>query len=160
MKEIIALGEEGGAGNLIVSEIALAHFSKKILDENDRVDPFKLDAVGRLGGNWYTRSSGDSLFELEKPLETRGVGVDSIPKSVRDSEILTGNDLGKLGNIEALPTDADLVEFGKSEEMMQITSRFPNDTNSLRYQLHQLARDYLAEGDIQKAWKVLLQEGS
>jgi len=157
VNEVIPLGEGGGAGNLVICQVVLAHFSATILDQNGRVDPHKLDAIGRLGDNWYTRASGNSLFEIAKPVSSTGVGVDSIPNAVRDSEVLTANDLGRLGNVEYIPPEAEVEEFGQEEEIRQLIDRFRNDMASLRYQLHQKAKYYISEGEILKAWKVLLQ---
>lgn len=108
--QIIALGNEGGAGNLILCEVVKMHIDEEILDENGAIDQYKIDLVSRLGGNWYSRSN-QGLFEVPKPLATLGIGVDAIPKEVRSSAVFDGNDLGKLGNIEALPTRKKLVSL-------------------------------------------------
>ena len=109
--DIIALGQEGGAGNLVICEIVMLHINDRILDDVGAIDPNKLDLVGRLGGNWYCRSSFDALFEVEKPLRSLGIGVDNIPENIRYSSILSGNDLGILGNVEALPTQVEVDAF-------------------------------------------------
>lgn len=142
--EVKPLGDQGGAGNLVICEVLLAHINEDILDENGTIDPFKIDTVARMGGNWYCRANGDALFEIAKPLTTLGIGVDTIPEEIRNSEILTGNDLGKLGNIETLPSKEEIAEFSKE---LNINNR---------EEAHQIAKNYLAEGEVENAWKVLL----
>src|SRR5690606_15352676 len=108
--DIIALGKSGGAGNLVICEVVKLHIDENILDENGVIDQHKIDLVSRMGGNWYSRSNV-GLFEVPKPLTTLGIGVDQIPDSVRNSKVFNGNDLGKLGNIESLPTSAEIDIF-------------------------------------------------
>lgn len=150
VNEVVALGENGGAGNLIICEVLKMHMHESILDENDRVDPNKIDLVGRMGGNWYCRASGDALFEVEKPLATMGIGVDQIPAEIRNSEYLSGNDLGKLGNVERLPNEAELQEFSKDSRVQEILAGSSNGN------LHQFAKELLNEGQVNKAWMALL----
>ena len=111
--QIIALGTEGGAGNLILCEVVKLHIDESILDSNGAIDQHKIDLVSRLGGNWYSRSN-EGLFEVEKPLNTLGVGVDAIPDFIRESAYFDGNDLGKLGNIEKIPTEEEIEEKDKT----------------------------------------------
>ena len=158
VKEVIPLGEEGGAGNLIVSEVVLAHFKEEILDENGKVDPFKLDVVGRMGGNWYTRAYGGAIFEIPKPVKNKGIGVDQIPESIRQSEVLTGNNLGRLGNVETLPAPPEVEAFARqAPQVKALIQQFAGDPQVLRRHLHTLARGYLEKGSVEEAWKVLLQ---
>ena len=102
VNEVVALGTEGGAGHLVICEVVQLHIDESILDSNGKIDSRKLDPVARMGGNWYSRAI-DGMFEVEKPLRTMGVGVDALPKEIRESSVLTGNDLGRLANIEQLP---------------------------------------------------------
>jgi hypothetical protein len=148
--KVEALGEEGGAGNLIFSEVVRIHLNKQVLDEQGRLDPVKLDLVARMGGNWYSRAS-DGLFEVPKPLSSKGVGVDAIPVSIRNSPMLTGNDLGRLGNFEKIPTEDEVHAFVE-ETMEARTALSSGDPN----QVQTLARVYLEEGDVAAAWKLLL----
>lgn len=148
VNEVISLGDTGGAGNLIICEVVKAHFSERILDENNKVDPFKLDAVARMGGNWYSRAQGDSIFEIPKPLTTKGIGIDNIPEQIRESGVLTGNNLARLGNVEQLPTEQEVEEFSGDSHLASIETEL---------QLHRLAQEYLDKGEIDSAWKVLLQ---
>ena len=110
VREVIELGQEGGAGNLVICEVVKMHIDESILDDSGNIDQHKIDLVSRLGGNWYGRPS-KGLFEVPKPLTTLGIGVDSIPESIRWSKVLTGNDLGMLGNVEALPTTEEVTYF-------------------------------------------------
>jgi hypothetical protein len=144
------LGTEGGAGNLVVCEVLLMHVDETALDEEGRIDPNKMDAVARMGGDYYSRASGDAVFTVPKPNEKIGIGIDAIPEHIRNSKILTGNDLGMLGNIEKLP-DAESVEQFKLSN--QFAETYALDTDKK----HQLAQRFLAEGNVEAAWKVLLQ---
>lgn len=150
VNDIIALGIEGGAGNLILCEVVKMHIDEAILDENGAIDQHKIDLVSRLGGNWYSRSN-QGLFEVEKPLTTLGIGVDSIPDFVRESPVFDGNDLGKLGNTETLPTEAEINIFVK--ENFEIKAVLSGDD---REKQDRLAKDYLDTNDVTAAWKVLL----
>ncbi len=157
VNEVVSLGEEGGAGNLVICEVLLAHFSESVLDEEGRIDPNRMDVVGRMGGNWYTRASGSSLFEIPKPVRSLGIGVDNIPEPIRNSEVLTGNNLGRLGNIEKLPSDEEVAAFKENQELSNILSNHADNKESLEYHLHLMAQRLLEKGEIESAWKVLLQ---
>ena len=154
VNEIISLGDGGGAGNLIICEVLKMHVSDTVLDENGSIDPQKIDLVARMGGNWYCRANGESLFEIKKPLASKGIGVDQIPKRIRESVFLDGNDLGKLGNVESLPSDAELEEFAQKYSVQEIFTK--NEGLEVREELHQLAKEALDEGKVNKAWKALL----
>ncbi|MEM1137634.1 MAG: flavin reductase family protein [Bacteroidota bacterium] len=158
VNEIIALGNEGGAGNLVICEVVLAHIKEEILNKNESIDPYKLDAVARMGGSWYCRAQDASLFEIPKPLREKGIGVDQIPVSIRNSEVLTGNHLGRLGNISTLPSLETVKAYAQETNIQELRKRFSQDKASMQYQLHELARELLDEGKIGEAWKVLLQE--
>jgi hypothetical protein len=150
VNEIIALGEEGGAGNLIICEVVKIHIKEEILDENGYIDQYKIDLVSRLGGNWYSRSNL-GLFEVEKPLATLGVGVDMIPDFIKQSAIFNGNDLGKLGNIESLPTEEEITIFVKQNFELKGVLSADDEVKK-----HQLAKQYLEKNEVLTAWKVLL----
>ncbi len=155
--DIVKIGEEGGAANLVICEVLLAHIHVEILDENDQIDPFKLDAVARMGGSWYCRANGSALFEIPKPLRNKGIGVDRIPISIKSSSVLTGNNLGRLGNVERLPNSEEIIVFGQNPEIQDIIKRFKNDRESLLLHLHQYAKELIDAGEVDKAWLVLLQ---
>lgn len=152
VNEIVSLGDGGGAGNLVICEILKMHISEEILDENGNIDQHKIDLVSRLGANWYSRSS-DSLFEVEKPLTTLGIGVDNIPDFVKNSSVFNGNDLGKLGNMEALPTSEEVAIFVK--ESFAVKGVLSSDDEQ---KVHAMAKEYLDNNDVISAWKVLLSE--
>lgn len=155
VNEIVALGEEGGAGNLIICQVLKVHVDENILDSNGKIDPYKIDLVSRMGGDWYCRAQGDALFEVAKPLRKMGIGVDNIPKPIRDSFILSGNDLGKLGNVETLPEMSEVQEYSQSAEIQDIFNS-SSDGMEVRESLHQLAQKLLETGDVDNAWKALL----
>ena len=155
--EVKALGENGGAGNLVICEVLLAHISDDIF-LNNKIDPFKLDAVSRMGGDWYCRAQGDALFEVEKPIKTKGMGVDNIPKSIRNSKVLTGNHLGKLGNVESMPSEEEVNDFSSEPEVSAILQYVDHEPDQIQEELHKLAAQHLDAGDPLSAWKVLLQE--
>lgn len=155
VKDIIALGDQGGAGNLIICEVVRMHIHEDILDENGRISMHKIDLVARMGGDFYCRANGEALFEVEKPLTTLGIGVDQIPKRIRQSTYFDGNDLGKLGNIEKLPTDAELAEFAQHWKVKEIFEKSDNGME-VHEKLHQYAKELLDENKTAKAWKALL----
>lgn len=157
VNQVMPLGNKGGAGNLVICEVLLMHVNRKVLDDQGKIDPYELDAVARMGGNYYCRVQGDSIFEIPKPLKTLGVGVDQIPEEVIKKMIFTGNELGRLGNIEKIPDASAIQEFADSEELREV-KREATDDEQYKAALYQLARKYLMEGNVESAWKVLLQE--
>jgi flavin reductase (DIM6/NTAB) family NADH-FMN oxidoreductase RutF len=147
--QIVPTGTEGGAGNLVICEVILMHIKEEVLDAQGKIDPFKLDAVARLGGDWYCRVQGDAIFKVPKPLDRLGIGVDSIPASIRFSKILTGNDLGLLGNVERLPDINNVQDF---MAMYPIEQALQAGDDAV----HTMARIFLSEGKTEEAWKILL----
>jgi flavin reductase (DIM6/NTAB) family NADH-FMN oxidoreductase RutF len=146
VKDIIYTGNEGGAGNLIVCEVVKIHINDEVLDESGAIDQYKIDLVARAGGSYYSRAR-EGFFEIPKPISTLGIGVDSIPKTIRNSTVLTGNNLGMLGNVESLPEQLDVDNFAKDHpELIGL-----DETKK-----HTFAQEYLANNDVQSAWKVLL----
>ncbi|MFV8377258.1 flavin reductase family protein [Flavobacterium sp. LB3R33] len=150
--QIIPLGTEGGAGNLILCEVLRIHIDESILDENGAIDQHKIDLVSRLGGNWYSRSN-QGLFEVPKPLSTLGIGVDAIPDFIKESPVFDGNDLGILGNVEALPTKEEVSIFVKQN--FAVKGVLSSDDE---LKVHLEAKKYLNGNDVFSAWKVLLAE--
>jgi flavin reductase (DIM6/NTAB) family NADH-FMN oxidoreductase RutF len=140
VNEIIELGQNGGAGNLVICEVVKIHINEAVLDENGMIDQHKIDLVSRMGGNWYCRADKNSMFEIQKPITTIGIGVDQIPEDIRNSSVLTGNDLGLLGSVEAIPTEQEVTDF-----------------NAPSGEKHQTAKELLANGEILDAWKTLLK---
>jgi len=155
VNDVVELGQEGGAGNLIISEVVRVHINESILDENGQIDQHKIDLVGRLGGNWYVRASGDALFEVAKPLQNLGIGVDNIPADIRNSSILTGNNLGQLGNVDNIPDETAVNEY-KLLDLSELFQQYQDNQVELEQQLHQHAKQLLEAGQVEDAWKTLL----
>ena len=156
IKQIIPLGENAGAGNLVLAEIKRIHIREEILDEMGKIDQVKIDLVARLGGDWYCRVTEDNLFQVEKPVRTLGIGVDSIPSAIRNSNILTGNNLGQLGNVDHLPSDEEIAQFQADSELKRILDATIGDNGNRERELHQYARKLLEDGRVGEAWKALL----
>jgi flavin reductase (DIM6/NTAB) family NADH-FMN oxidoreductase RutF len=148
--EIKPLGREGGAGNLIFCEVVAMHLRHDILGPDGLPDPARQDLVARMGGNWYSRAN-PGLFEVPKPLASLGIGIDAIPEAIRLSPVLTGNDLGMLGNVERLPDAAEVRDFvlaaGEVSALLE--------TGDVA-EIHRKAQAYLSQNDVSSAWKVLL----
>ncbi|WP_316792402.1 flavin reductase family protein [Pedobacter frigoris] len=156
VKEVISLGEHPGAGNLVMAEIKVIHIKEEILDADGKIDQAKIDLVARLGGDWYCRVTPESLFKVAKPLTTLGIGVDALPKAVRNSMVLTGNDLGMLGNVEHLPTDEEIDAVRNSAAVKDILDATIGDVNNRERELHELSRTLLKEGKVAEALKIVL----
>ena len=141
VNEVVSLGNEGGAGNLVICEIKMLHINKNILNDM---------------GNWYCRSSQDALFEVEKPIRNLGIGIDNIPSRIRNSYILTGNDLGMLGNIESIPSIEEVEKYKKEYCNIKELLNFSAEDEEAREALHYRAKELLKKGRISEAWKTLL----
>ncbi|MDF1671898.1 MAG: flavin reductase family protein [Vicingaceae bacterium] len=139
VNDVVELGQNGGAGNLVICEVLRIHIKEDILDDKGMIDQHKIDLVSRMGGNWYCRANENSMFEIQKPITTIGIGVDQIPVEIRNSSILTGNDLGLLGSIEAFPSQEEINNYSTPSE-----------------DKHQAAKELLANNQVMDAWKVLL----
>ncbi|MDI1353492.1 MAG: flavin reductase [bacterium] len=143
--EIKELGKLGGAGNLVICEVLRIHISDSVLNADKMIDTEKIDLVARMGDNWYCRAHGAALFEVQKPITTIGIGIDQIPKEIKNSTILTGNNLGLLGSVEQIPAQNEVMEFKKNLRPFA-------DKN----EQHQYAQDLLKENKVKEAWMVLL----
>ena len=159
VKDIISLGEEGGAGNLVVCEIVKMHISENVLNEHNQIDPNKIDLVGRMGANWYCRTSNTSLFEVQKPNSKIGIGYDQLPQHIRNSLILSGNDLAKLANVESLPSMEDVEKFKENKDLVNIL-KSSGDEKQTRENLHYHCKKLLQENKVLDAWSTLLIEKS
>lgn len=146
VNEVISLGNEGGAGNLIICEVVKIHIHKSVLDENNAIDQNKLDVVARAGGSYYSRANL-GFFEIPKPISSLGIGIDSLSNEIKSSSILTGNNLGLLGNIEALPSQEDVNKFSEENPI------FIGISSTKK---HIFAKEFLEKNDVFSAWKVLL----
>ncbi|MBL4705959.1 MAG: flavin reductase family protein, partial [Flavobacteriales bacterium] len=153
--EVKELGDQGGAGNLVICEIVKIHISEAVLDENQAIDQHKIDLVARMGGNWYCRADKNSMFEIAKPITTCGIGYDKIPDDIRSSEVLSANNLGQLGGIEILPNETDVNEH-KLIELSELFIQYEDDAKTLERELHQLAKKQLEENQLSQAWMTLL----
>ena len=153
--EVKELGTEGGAGNLIICEVVKFHINEAILDENGMIDQHKIDLVSRMGGNWYCRSDQQSMFEIQKPITTCGIGFDALPIDILQSTILTGNDLGHLAGIENLPDETAVNEY-KLLELSDLFLSLEDDAKALEQALHLRAQQLLKENKLQEAWLSLL----
>ena len=146
VNDVVFTGNKGGAGNLIICEVVKIHVSNNVLADDGSIDQHKIDLVARAGGNYYTRAR-DGFFEIEKPITSLGIGVDQIPLEIRNSAILTGNNLGVLGNVQQLPTIESVDNFRKEH---------PEFIGLETTKKHTFAQAYLNNNDVQSAWKVLL----
>jgi len=140
VNEIITLGEQGGAGSLVLCEVLKMHINENVLDENNDIDPFKLNIVSRLGANWYGKTTKESLYEIAKPISRMGMGIDNLPENIRNSNILTGNELAILASAENIPS--------KNE----FTLREEKNTE----EKHILAKELLSQGKSEEAWQILI----
>lgn len=150
VNEIIALGEQGGAGNLVICEVVKMHIAEEVLAENGTIDQHKIDLVSRMGGNWYSRAN-QGLFEIPKPLTTLGMGVDQIPEKIKQSGYFDGNDLGLLGNVEQFPSAEEIAIFVKDNIAAKAAL-----SSGEEQKVWQVVKNYLQQQDAESAWKVLL----
>ncbi len=159
VREIIETGDQGGAGNLVICEILLIHIDKSVLDDNGNIDPHKIDLVGRMGGDYYCRASGDAVFIVAKPLQKMGIGIDLLPDYVKNSNHLSGNDLGKLGNLETLPTVEEINNYKTSEPFLKFKVMLAkaSDEEQVAYYY---AKNLLEQSKITEALKVLMAYNS
>jgi len=153
--EIKELGNQGGAGNLVLAEIVKVHINRDILNEDEMIDPHKIDLIGRMGGKNWCRANGDNIFQISNPPTQIGIGVDSLPEEVRDSRILTGNDLGRLGQLEKLPDETEVNDY-KLMEISEIFIEHEDDAIQLETILHQRAKALIASDKVSEALMTLL----
>jgi flavin reductase (DIM6/NTAB) family NADH-FMN oxidoreductase RutF len=158
VQQVIQLGDNPGAGNLVLAEVKLIHIREDILDEEGKIDQVKIDLVARLGGDWYCRVTPENLFRVAKPLTTLGIGVDALPKQVRNSYVLTGNDLGMLGNIEKIPSEEEIDMIRNADAVKEVLDATIGDAVNRQRELHELAKDMLQKGEVLSALKVVLLE--
>jgi flavin reductase (DIM6/NTAB) family NADH-FMN oxidoreductase RutF len=154
--EVKPLGIEGGAGNLVICEVMRMHIDDSLLDENKRVDQRKIHHIARLGGDWYCRVDETNLFMVPKPNTELGIGVDALPESIRNSNILSGNDLGHLANVREMPVIEPSFDDTHLKNIIQYYSLNPDE---MEKELHAYAKKLLAEGKVKEAWQILLAGG-
>jgi hypothetical protein len=154
VQEIKSLGEEGGAGQLVIAEVLVMHVDESILNaEETMIDQSKLNHIARLGGDWYCRVDASNLFIVEKPNVKLGIGVDTLPASIRNSTILTGNNLGQLANVHDLPV---IEPFFEDERLKNIFQYYSISPAEMEKELHLYAKELLDKGKVKDAWQVLL----
>lgn len=151
--QVIETGKEGGAANLVICEVLCMHIDDGILNDKGQIDPNKIDLVARMGADYYCRASGSAVFEVHKPNVELGVGVDALPPAIRNSKILTGNNLGMLGNCTSIPIVSDIYY---DEQLTGILKSYTHDTAQRNEALHAYAKELLDNGEVNKAWQVLL----
>lgn len=156
VNQVIPLGNTHGAGNLVLAEIKLIHIKEDILDASGKIDQEKINLVARLGGDWYCKVTKNNLFKVAKPLTKLGIGVDSLPQSIRLSKVLTGNDLGMLANVEQLPSDEEIDLTSNLPEVKEVLDATIGDATNRERELHELAKAILADGNVELALKVVL----
>ncbi len=153
VQDVQALGENGGAGHLIICEIVRIHLADHIFDDKNQIDPDKIDLVGRMGRAFYTRAKGDAIFKIYQPIPTLVIGYDALPEKIKNSKVLTGNNLGQLAGMVQFPTLEAAKDLLKQREIQKL--RFANDVSGA---LHQLAKDELDKNNTEYAAKLLLLE--
>jgi len=151
--EVKPLGQEGGAGNLVICEALCMHIDDAILDEKQMIDQRRIHHIARLGGDWYCRVDEHNLFQVEKPNTKLGIGIDALPDPIRNSSILSGNDLGQLANVHELPVVDPAYDDDRLKNIFQYYSVSPDE---MEKELHVYARQLLKEGKVAAAWQVLL----
>ncbi len=155
VSEIVTLGEEGGAGHLIICNVVRMHVAESVIDEDNRIDPHKIDLVGRMGRAYYTRASGDSIFTVVQPVMGKAVGFDGLPVHVRNSKILTGNDLGRLSGLQELPSEEEMNAFKSDPEVQNFLKHF-KEAADFQDRLHIWAGLELENNNTEFAIKLLL----
>ncbi len=150
------LGDSGGAGILVICEILKIHINEGVMT-NERIDQNKINLVGRLGENWYTKAFGEALFEVAKPLTTLGIGIDKLPEYIRKSDVFTGNDLGMLGNIEKFPSISEALKFVEEEGLQDyLLNHSKNNKLEKDFYIHNLAKKYLSFSNVEGSLKILV----
>ncbi len=155
VNEVIELGDQGGAGNLIICEVVKIHIAEEVLDANGLIDQHKINLVARMGGNWYVHANDKSMFEVVKPITTIGIGFDNLPADIISSEVLSKNDLGLLAGIESLPNETDVNEY-KLVELNNLFVTLDSNPSQLEVELHKHAKVLLAQDKLNEAWMTLL----
>lgn len=155
VNQVIELGDQGGAGNLVICEVVRMHINEAVLNDKGLIDQFKISLVSRMGGNWYCHANKESMFEVQKPLTTIGIGFDQIPDDIKNSSILSGNDLGLLASVEALPNETDVNEY-KLLDLSEIFVSLEEHPVELEKKLHEHAKELLKNNQVEEAWKTLL----
>ena len=155
VNQVIELGDQGGAGNLVICEVTKIHIHEEILGEDGMIDQHKINLVARMGGNWYCHANEASMFEVAKPLTTIGIGFDQLPEDIKASSVLTANDLAQLAGIAALPNETDVNDY-KLLELSDFFLSLEDEPAQLEQALHNKAKELLIENKLEEAWMTLL----
>jgi flavin reductase (DIM6/NTAB) family NADH-FMN oxidoreductase RutF len=155
VNEVIELGSEGGAGNLIICEVVRMHIDEAILDAHQQIDAHKIDLVSRMGGDWYCRADANSMFEIKKPITTCGIGYDALPSDLLKSSVLSVSDLARLAGIEHLPDETEVNEY-KLTELSDLFMTHVDNAARLERELHERAKALLKANKLTEAWQTLL----
>lgn len=153
--QVIETGHEGGAGNLVMCEVLCMHIDDNVLDETGKIDPHKIDLVARMGADHYCRASGSAVFDVHKPNIELGIGVDVLPAHIRHSKILTGNNLGMLGNVTSIPAVSNI---SADDRLVSILKEYSHSSDAKTKAIHQYAKELLEAGNVAMAWQVLMAE--
>lgn len=152
VRDIIETGQGAGAANLVICEVLVIHLNEDVLADDGLIDQQKIRLVGRMGRDWYCKAFGDGIFQVEKPLDKIGIGIDALPDKIRYSKYLTGNNLGRLGNLEKLPGQEEMDEFRNLPEIKELLRNSTDRTGDL----HKLALKYMDEDKVSEALKALM----
>lgn len=155
VNQVIELGDQGGAGNLVICEVTKIHIHEEILGEDGMIDQHKINLVARMGGNWYCHANEASMFEVAKPLTTVGIGFDQLPTDIKASSVLTANDLAQLAGIDVLPNETDVNDY-KLLELSDFFLSLEDEPAQLEQALHNKAKELLTENKLEEAWMTLL----
>ena len=156
VNEVISFGKKAGAGNLIICEVLLAHFKDEILDEKKMISPQKLDAIARMGANWYCRANNESLFELPKPGSKMAIGFDKLPSSILKSDILTGNNLARLASVEKMPPITKKTYSTIYKQMVELHENSNANKGAFITTVHNKIKVFIDANNIQQAWKLVI----
>jgi flavin reductase (DIM6/NTAB) family NADH-FMN oxidoreductase RutF len=151
--DVIETGKEGGAGNLVICQVMVMHINEAILDEQQKIDPHKIDLVARMGLDYYCRASGSAVFEVAKPNTQLGIGIDALPPHIKNSPVLTGNNLGMLANVHDMPVIDPAFDDIRLRDIVQYFAINPGE---MERELHHYAKNLLEEGRVHEAWQILL----
>jgi len=138
--DIHTLGEHGGAGHLIVCQVVKMHIDEDVLDENNRINPHKIDLMGRMGRAYYVRASGDAVSAIVQPVTQLSIGYDQLPKSIQESNILTGNNIGQLAGLHNAPSESAILQL-KNDEKIAALIASPNPLESLHHYAKEILED-------------------
>lgn len=144
VQQIMPLGNNGGAGNLIICKVVLMHINPAILDEEQKIDPYKIDLMGRMGRAFYCRANGDSISKIFQPVNVIGIGMDALPEPIRTSSVLTGNELAEMASLPQLPSSNKITEMAQ-------TSMAKDFVGAQQY-----AKTLIANGEKEQALSLLI----